>query len=238
MSHPFELLLKLQDIDARLDEARRRLQEIEDGLPLQRHQQMLQQTTARLDQLQQQLQQQQRLAQREEAEAAELRSERDRLEKRLYGGEIASVKEMEKMEARIAGLAQEADAHELAAIEALEKAQQLEQAVAELVEKKRLAEAALVQRRAEVEDHAAKLRAKIQMLDGRRGAVVGRLPADLLQRYEFHRRRGGVVVAPIQGDRCGICRVSLPVALIARATRRKDLEVCENCGRLLVWMGD
>lgn len=238
MSHPFEILLQLQDIDARLDDARRHLADIEAGVPLQRHRRHLDEITARLDALEQQLRETQRRAQRAEAEAANCRTEQERLEKRLYGGEIASVKEMEKMQARIADLGRQADEHEMAALEALEQAQELEQSVASVKKQQDEARAALAERQEQVQAVAIKLADQVRVLEERRPQVAAAIPGDLLQQYDFHRRRGGVVVAPIQGDRCGSCRVILPRALIARATKQQGLELCESCGRLLVWVGD
>lgn len=237
MDHPFSALLKLQELDIQLDEARSRLKDIEAGIPLQRHERLLQQITSRLQSKEKLLLEQKRRAQRGEAEAAQCREERQRLEKRLYGGEISSVKEMEKMQARIAQLDKQADDHELDALEALEQVQQLTQEVEALTRQKQQQEAVIAERRQRMAEVEKKLRAKMNSLEKQRAEVVATITEPLLQQYNFHRSRGGVVLAAIQGDRCGSCRVTLPVALIARATRRESLEVCENCGRLLIWMG-
>jgi len=238
MTDPFAALLALQDLDVRLDGIRARLAALEAGEPLRATAEDLEKTTAALERRSRVLQQLERQAQREEAEARELRAERERVEARLYGGEIASVKEMEKMQERIRYLAETADSHELAALEAMEKAEELRPVVARLKARRERLEGEVARIKAEIETEIKELRRQEEDLAARVDPARAAVPAKLLSDYDFHRRRrGGDVVAAVDGDRCTGCSVVLPVALLSRVKKRERLETCENCGRLLVWLG-
>lgn len=238
MSEPFAALMALQALDVQLDEIRARLAALEAGEPLAAITEDLDKTGAALERRGRLLQKLERDAQREEAEARELRDEREKLEQRLYGGEIGSVKEMEKMQERIRHLAETADAHELAALEAMEQAEELRPVVERLQARRRRLEGELARRQAEVETEMKELRQQEEALAARVGPAREAVPQGLLSDYDFHRRRrGGDVVAVVEGDRCSSCHVTLPVAVVNRVKKQERLETCENCGRLLAWLG-
>ena len=70
-----------------------------------------------------------------------------------------------------------------------------------------------------------------------REAVVARLDAAHLERYERLRARlGGVAVARLDGSRCSGCHLDLSTAELSRSERRAPVELadCPQCGRMLV----
>ncbi|HEY8449511.1 MAG TPA: C4-type zinc ribbon domain-containing protein [Bacillota bacterium] len=238
MTQPFRQLLRLQAIDSELDELRARLGAIERGEPLRRLEEQMRAVAGELERMIQKQRQAQRDAQRAEAEARALREERQRLERRLYGGEVGSMKEMQSMQARIEHLGEQADAHETAALEAMERAEQLKPRLEAAARRKGELEQGLAKRQAELNAEAAAVRQRLERLEAERQAARADIPASLLEPYDFHRRRGGVVLAAVRGDRCGACEVTLSVALLSKVKKQRGLETCENCGRLLVWAED
>ncbi len=94
------------------------------------------------------------------------------------------------------------------------------------------------------EELAEALRAEEAVLDEQLDALVARrrsaaalLPEALAERYEQLRQRlGGTGAAPLVGDRCGGCHLTLPSMEVERIRRLPADEVvtCEQCGRILV----
>ena len=235
MKEGFAALLELQEVDVRIDELRARLEDLAAGGPLREPEEELRKTEAALKRRTAELQRAELEARRQEAEARQLRAERERLEKRLYGGEISNVKEMEKMQERMRHLAETADRHETAAIEAMEKVEQLAPVVERLRARRERLQGIIARRRAEIETESKELRQQLEVLEQRSAQARARVPRELLEPYDFHRaRRHGAVVAPVEGDRCAGCGVTLSVALLSRVRKQSRLETCENCGRLLV----
>lgn len=244
MKDAFRLLLSLQAADLEAERLQRRLGYLEGGGPLVESEQQLQTLAAALTQRTAAMQRAEREAQRQEAEAHELRAERERLEKRLYGGEITSAKEAEKLQARLRQLAEAADEHELAALGAMERVEKLAPEIERLRHRHERLETGLIRRRAEVETEIKHVQQQIAAVETTIAAARAAVPEPVLRKYDFHRqRRGGQVVAEISAGRCGACEVTLPVAVVTRVKKMAETAadkwyVCENCGRLLIWLGD
>lgn len=72
-----------------------------------------------------------------------------------------------------------------------------------------------------------------QILVGRQ-ALVQKLPADVLRRYELIRkRRGGVGIVEVQGEICSGCNMSLPPNQVIAVQRAETFEQCPRCQRML-----
>jgi predicted nucleic acid-binding Zn-ribbon protein len=69
-----------------------------------------------------------------------------------------------------------------------------------------------------------------------RDALAATLNPDLLALYERHRARGGAGAGPLQGHRCGACRVEIGRGDLARITAAADDEVmrCPECDAILL----
>lgn len=60
----------------------------------------------------------------------------------------------------------------------------------------------------------------------------------LLKRYERLQKRYERAVAPVYRGVCLGCFLTLPTALGQAVKRHEGVKVCENCGRILYWLGD
>lgn len=71
---------------------------------------------------------------------------------------------------------------------------------------------------------------------GKRNAVAGKLPKDLLAKYESAREsKGGVGVGELDDATCTACRMSLPAERVRALTEAaEDIGVCPQCRRLIV----
>lgn len=81
----------------------------------------------------------------------------------------------------------------------------------------------------------AKMKQNYVLLKRRRDSLAESMGAALLSQYEQMRnRRGGVAVAPVQNEECGVCHVRLPTGIIsALQGNREGMVICTSCGRYL-----
>lgn len=70
----------------------------------------------------------------------------------------------------------------------------------------------------------------------RREELVAGLDADLVALYERQRTRGGAGAGPLQGGRCGACRIEIDRGELARisAAAEDDVLRCPECGAILL----
>jgi predicted nucleic acid-binding Zn-ribbon protein len=170
-------------------------------------------------------------------EATSLEAKAKEMERKLYGGTVSNVKELQAMEADVKSLRHRRDELEELELEVMEQREVLDREVAGL--EAQLAEvqavldtlsSAIATAEAEI-DHALSVED-----DARRAAAVG-LAADLLSTYDSIRAKNrGIGAARLVGDTCQACRLSLPATEVERIRRSAPGAVarCENCGALLV----
>jgi len=176
----------------------------------------------------------------EEKESSEIRDQVNAMERKMYGGEVSSVKELDQMGKRVEQLKEDIDRHEESGLAAIMELEEIEPRLAEA----RRAAGEIRERLGEMESRrdrkVAELEARIAELEPKRVEMAGRIPPQLLGRYDRIRQsRGGIGAAAL--DRrtglCGACRVKVPV-LLAESVRGGFLETCESCGRLLIHAGE
>lgn len=239
MAEQLRLLLVLQQRDSELQAIRRRIEDLTEGRELARQRQQVDGLGAQREAVRQGLARAKVDASRYEGMAEDHREEKSRLEARMYSGQIASVKEMSKMEAQISHLAEVADAAEEKALEAMAEAERLTGQLEEL--EGELAAAAALLARME-EENQRELAAAQEAEAGaaaRREEAAAPIRQDLLARYERMLQRPGLqgrAVVPVQNGACSGCAVGLSLALLNRVKKMDDLYTCENCGRGLVWV--
>ena len=184
------------------------------------------------------------------AEATEWRRELHRNPQTMYEETFASdfiaakltaatgaARELTAMEAERTHLAERASALEDEQLEVLEQLEPLEDADAALREQARAAMAARDAAASRVDEERAAATAEVARLEGERPGLTAALDAGLLARYEqAARHTGGVGAARLVDGRCGGCRVTVPAAIADHLLHGEDglVEVCDECGRLLV----
>ena len=85
----------------------------------------------------------------------------------------------------------------------------------------------LDERQAELESRAAEL-------DRDREALVTRIDAGLLARYEKIAARHGSAVARVHRETCQGCRVNIPPQMHIELLRGESLITCQRCKRILI----
>lgn len=173
---------------------------------------------------------------RREDELASLEDKIAKVEAAMYGSSSAG-RELQAMGDEVTSMKGRASAIEDTVLELLEK---LEPVQADLD--------AIASRTAELEDELAaarvartaaeaELTAELAQVLEERAVAAEAVPDALLSEYESLRQRlGGVGAAPLTGNRCGGCHLTMASAEIERIKRAGPDEIvhCEECGRILV----
>jgi hypothetical protein len=233
----FAALLELQDLDKRIDQETHRRA----NLPTRAE---LAELLARV--AQQEAERATLVAARDEVAARQAVAESElqaletraaQVSARLYGGSVTASRELQAMAADVDSMKKRASELEDRALALMEEREPLDAQVAKLDDEL----AALERRRQEVAGRLATAESEVDaVLAGlssqRPGALAG-LPAQTLATYERLRGRlGGVAVARLTGGRCDGCHLSLPAMDLDRIRHQSaaSLELCEQCGRILV----
>lgn len=233
-------LLDLQEVDAQIDRRRATIARAAADPEVA----ALQARSAEADRLEEVALEQatklRRTASWEESEADSIRAKIREMERKMYGGEISSVKELDQMGAKVEQLREALSKHEEAGLAAIVELETVEPALAEAEKSSDQALAALRQAEARRDREVAELEAELKELEPRRERLAAGIPEQLLSRYDRIRKaRGGVGAAALDRKTglCGACKVKVPVAL-ADSVRHGTVDTCESCGRLLVYVGE
>lgn len=125
--------------------------------------------------------------------------------------------------------------HEDAQLEHMEAIEKEQNALKELEPKHKAAVDAAKDEWKKVEGDLAKLRAESAAFDVSRKALLTKLPAGVVKRYEqVAAKRQGVGVTVIRGEICAQCKRTLPPQLCIQVRKGVVLEQCPSCSRFLV----
>lgn len=159
------------------------------------------------------------------------------LERRMYSGVVSAPRELQAMQADHESLRRRRGTLEDQVLDVMAEREPVEDEVAsQMAERERLdAEASRLL--VLVAEAQAGIDAELATEDRRRSEAAAAIPADLLALYERLRSKlDGIGAAPLVGNRCGGCHLSLPATEIDRIRREPPdtLVSCDQCGRILV----
>ena len=125
--------------------------------------------------------------------------------------------------------------HEDTQLEHMEVIEQTAGALKALEEKHAKAKADAKAEWQKVEGDLVKLRDEAKAFDVARQALLAKLPAPVVKRYEqVAAKRMGVGVSIIKAETCSQCKRMLPPQLCIQVRRGAVLEQCPSCSRFLV----
>ena len=83
-----------------------------------------------------------------------------------------------------------------------------------------------------------KLEKKIEKLRQARSELTSKVDQLTLRKYERIRKRlGGIAFVSASRERCSACKMVIPHQMYTILMRGEEIVGCENCGRLLYWLG-
>lgn len=171
-----------------------------------------------------------------ELEEKSVEEKRVEYETKLYSGKVSNPKELQAMQDEVDMLARNRDRlrEKLASLLVELEECTARQAGAAKALKEADASAKTVQ--AAYKQSSETIVAQARALVAQRADAVKQVDPSLLKRYESIRTdKGGLAVAPVEdGNSCGGCKMGLSSSTVKRLQAGLDLEMCDNCGRILV----
>lgn len=170
-----------------------------------------------------------------ELELASLAERIDETDKSLMSGDVTNPKELEALQASLDSLKRQRETSEETSVEAMTKVEALQATLDEKKKKLAATEAEWKNGQKELRTEGAKLQKQYIMLKEKRETASGTIDAKLLDNYEqLRKRKGGIAVARLEEDGCGVCHMQVPSGIVSAARSvRDDLVHCPSCGRIL-----
>ena len=226
-----QALIRLQEIDQTLKAHRARLVEIERAL----------QDTAALQAAEQEAQTRAEAARTArqaqetlEFELSQVQVKRDLTEKALYGGRITNTRELQDLQAELQALTRRIATLEDRLLEAMLASEEADHAAEQARAAFQTLHSESQARQTALEEERSQLQREIAGLQAEREQTVSIIPPSVLDAYRYlYDRTGGMPVARLSGNVCGVCGVEL-TSPTRRKAQRGEVAYCDGCGRLLV----
>lgn len=225
-------LFNLQKIDYNQSKLRHRLLEIQKLLT---ESDSISAARGGMEKIEKDLQKWQTTLRDGELEMESLATRIEETDKSLMSGEVTNPKELETLQASLDALKRQNEGIEENSVAAMAKVEKLETQLAEKKSKLATVEAEWKNSQKELRTEGAKLQKQYVLLKKKRESASGTIDAGLLNNYEqLRKRKGGIAVAALDGDGCGVCHMQVPSGVVSAARSvREDLVHCPSCGRIL-----
>ena len=224
-------LYRLQQVDSQIDQANRRLKEIETILSNDVN---LRKATLLANRAAHHLEETERALRQAETKVKDQRIKIEQTEATLYSGNVKNPKELQDLQNEVTALKRFLETLEERQLEAM-------LLVDEASEKNLEAQNILAKFRAQAESQQATLfqeREQLQTqntaLEKQKGQAAQQVAAEDLSTYEkLRKKKAGVAVAKVRDKVCGACGSTLTAALHQAARSPSQVVFCDSCGRIL-----
>jgi len=174
-----------------------------------------------------------------EDEVASLDAKITELDKKLYGGTVSAIKELQALQADIDSLQRRKREVEDVELAAMEEREPFDAELGVIDAERSRLDGVAGQLRTAIAEVEIEIEGAIADEVGVRDEARALVPPVLLDEYDRLRDKlGGVAAARLEpGGRCGGCHLSLPAQEVARIKRELPIDAlihCEQCGRILV----
>ncbi len=224
-------LLRLQQVDSRLNQMQGRIDQIRVTLESDADLQEAREDLEHAQALQAKCDDDRQAA---ETEAKALRLKIQQAEASLYGGKVRNPKELQDLEADVASLKKHlatVDEQELSSMVSLEQRQN---AVRLSLERLDAVKSRLEEQRVRLTAEEGELLRDRAALEAERQAALGALAPRHLETYEDLRKvRRGIAVAQVIDNACDACGTRLTASEQQNARHAAELVHCPSCGRIL-----
>ncbi len=230
------MLLKVQELDNTSGALRHRLDTLPERQALDRAQAAVAALQAELSERgapRRELETRQR---RLEDEATSLRTKADAEDRRLYGGTVKALRELQAIQEEITHLRRRAGQLDEQILELMMEIEPLVEALSGLTARLAEAETAATAATVALAEAQAALDRELASVARQRAEAAGEVPPEALTRYE--RRRGELApstVVRLVGSRCEGCPLQMPSVEADRIRHQPaGLDECDECGRLVL----
>ncbi len=225
-------LFSLQEVDLDLDGVNNRIgeveRELEARLSLGKIEESLEQARTRLQEIQEAHRELQR-----ETESQRERS--SHLDTQLYGGDVANPRDLEALQLEANNVSHQLEQMDVRLLELSLQAEDARTGIAALEQQLSDTQAAWDARQAELWQLLEELTDRQEALVKDRSSLAAGVDSVELSRYEGLRRsKGGQAIARVVRGLCQACRMSLPSQHMQRVRTGRQTVFCNSCGRMLL----
>ncbi len=232
---PLEFLWHLQQKDLSIADLEKSMQEEPLIFEEQQIEKELSNENSKLEKLNEELKNKQKELKKAEMNLQKASDEVKDIRKKLYGGEISKVKEVEQYEKKLELLEKDKEKYENQTLEYMEIVEELEekkQEQTELIEKQ---DKERRKKRKEKDEKLAELKRKKTEAEKERDELAAQIDEYYLEKYNSLRQKVGKrAISRVVNDICEGCRVLISSSPREKLYNPNLMVYCENCGRLLV----
>jgi hypothetical protein len=229
------ILYQLQQVEANLDNLRRKLKELPVYAEFKKIQQEVADMRESVGWAESKLEEQRKRLRRFEQDLQKTEQESKDVQATLYSGTISQAKELEQLEIKSKALVRDREKEEENMLLAMEAAEDVEKALLQSNEKLSALTVKLREVKQRGNEEIRCMKEEISGVEKSRDELVGQVSEKLLSDYrDMFPRFHGRPLARVKGDICEGCRVSLSSHLVNRLCNPQTVVHCENCGRILV----
>jgi predicted nucleic acid-binding Zn-ribbon protein len=237
MTGTFERLLEVQEHDTRVDQLRHRRATLPERAELAELETRRAALEARVSGIRVERDERAERQATLERQIDAAKARKGELERRMYGGQVASARDLSAMDDEVRQLTRHVAELENRELEIMEQLEPLENELQAADAERDGIDARSRQLRQAIAQAEEEIGARIDAELAGRGPLSAQLPSDLLARYEGLRQKlGGTGAARLVGNSCTGCHLTLPAMEVDRIKHAPPDAVitCDNCGRILV----
>ncbi len=170
-----------------------------------------------------------------EDEVSQVADKMEAEQAKLVSGEVTNPKELQNISRELDGLRKRKEQLEQAELDGMSRRETAVEQSAKVTAAIEAGEAREAELTKEFQEKGGALISDMEALRSERAALAAGLAAEVLAHYDALREsKSGLAAARLEGDMCGVCRVTVPAAELDTLREGPTVASCPNCGRILV----
>jgi len=169
----------------------------------------------------------------DELKSKEIDGQIQELEKRIYGGEVKTMKELNKLQNKQASFKNILEQTESDILNTMMEIDELQKG---LPQKKDMISSLIKEhneKRLKIKQELDKINEEIIRLSTKAQELEGKIPVDLMSKYKRIEKVKPLPVSKIVDGKCSGCRMDVSVMVAQEVSRHDRIIYCESCGRIL-----
>ena len=239
MSSPFASLLKLQELDTKIDQNKYKVENLEEHEELNEIEPEQQKLNSKVEKIDAQLDDIQKNQKRLEDEIASLEEKTQTYQSQLDSGDITNPKDLQNLETAIGGQKDVQRNREDEILALMEQAETINTDSTELKETLSELNEKIAHLTTKVQQHTANIEDELKGQFQKREEMAKTISPEVMEKYEqLVAHHSGVAVAELVGDKCHGCDLNMVHSVIEverlKAIPADELAQCAECQRILI----
>jgi predicted nucleic acid-binding Zn-ribbon protein len=163
----------------------------------------------------------------------EINNEIKLLDERIYGGEVKTVKELEKLQEKQNALQKKASQVDDTALSVMEKIDEIENYLSSNKKDISKMKAEFDSKRLKTREELDKINNELDSIVSDKEELIKQIASDLLKKYEKVKKLKDPPMSRVIDGKCSGCRMDVPIMVAQEVNRHERLIYCESCGRIL-----